>query len=124
MKPKKRWQVKQEVDINDITMIHTNLMILLTAFIIYCENHGKNATITSMIHDEVEGRISRTHSEGRAFDASVRGWTRTQIEKLVMVFNSRFKEIAAISASDGVPRAVVHHKTDKGAYHLHFQVRP
>jgi len=121
---KKRWNVKPEVDIMDVTMIHENLMILLTAFIMWCHQHGKPAVVTSMISDKVYGRVSRTHAEGRAFDISVKGWSPKEIEKFVNYFNRTFKEIAAISKSDLKPRAAVYHQVEGNAPHIHLQVKP
>jgi len=120
---RKYFNIKPEIDINDLMFMHPNALKLLVAFISYANGDGKPATVTSLL-DEVEGRATKTHRQGRAFDASVRGWKVSEVEILVNKFNIKYKDIAAISASDLVPRAVVFHKIKDGVFHLHFQVKP
>lgn len=66
---------------------------------------------------------SRTHSEWRAADISIRGWSLDEIDDLVFDLNDRFKHIAAISASDHVPRAAIYGDS-KHLDHIHVQCRP
>jgi hypothetical protein len=114
-------QKKPEVDMNDILLMHPNALILLAAFKKFCITYGLRCVITSLVNDYKGPRVSRSHTEGRAFDASVRDWEPVFIEKLLFKFNRDFKDIAAISYSDKKPRAVIFH--DGTAPHLHFQVR-
>lgn len=120
----KYWHHKPEVNISDLQNIKPELMMLFAAFVYYCNKVGKLAVITSIITDSVVGRKSKTHDQGRAFDARALGWSDAEVNKLVKYFNRKFVDIAAISASDREPRAVVHHKVDGNAYHFHFQVKP
>jgi len=72
--------------------------------------------------DEVTGRVSSTHAEGRAIDGRSVGWSDLHIKKFTALANDKFKDIAAISSADGTPRAVVWHDIGLGS-HFHFQCR-
>lgn len=115
---------KPEVSMEDIMVIDTKLAVLMAHFFVYCENNNLPCTVTSILSDQVKGRVHSTHSEGRAFDASVKGWSEDQIKKAIAYFNLSFRHIGAISAKTGRPTPIVYHKTKGGAYHFHFQVRP
>ena len=114
---------KDDVEIRDITKFKSNTSILFTEFIDYCRKMGLPCKITSLISDR--GNIktkSTTHEDGRAFDCSVDGWSIRQIRECEIFFNKMFKNIAAISYSDGIARCCIYHDSGYGD-HLHFQVR-
>ena len=89
----------------------------------YAAIEGLPVEITS-VFEHVEERQSRTHEEGRAIDISIRGWNEVQIAEVTTLLNTRMVGIAAISSSDGAPRAVVVHEIGALGRHFHLQVRP
>jgi hypothetical protein len=115
--------LKPEVDVFDFLQMHPSLYAIISFVLGYCQTHQLPCLITSLM-DEAEGRVSRTHQEGRAFDVSTRGWSEFHIHRLVKMTNDKFKDIGAVSNVDLVPRAAIYHKVDGGDYHFHFQVRP
>jgi len=113
-------EFKDDVQVKDIKIFTHNCQILFIAFMNYCQNRNVPCKITSLSSDRANVKaVSRTHEEGRAWDASIYGWSKHDIEDCLFHFNTYYKNIAALSASDLKPRAVIHHDN-----HLHFQVRP
>ena len=117
-------EFKNDIKLCDFSLLQPNSRILFQEFIVYCKSNNLRCRITSLISDR-EGvqSVSTTHQTGRAFDASIKGWTTDEIDNCILHFNLNYTNIAAISANDKKPRAVVHHNSGYGA-HLHFQVRP
>lgn len=77
-------------------------------------------TVSTLEEDKELERVSTTHLESRAFDLSVRGWNREQIEECVRVFSMKYRHMGAVGG-DGNPRPVYYHNAGTG-YHLHFQL--
>lgn len=118
------YTLKRGVDSKDLQMIQPALWILLTRTFLYCAEYELPCRITSLINDRKGVKAtSRTHESGRAVDISVRGWSETHKYRFQYVMNQEYSDIAAISASDHKPRAVVLHDSGRGP-HLHIQVRP
>ena len=115
---------KDDVRLDNITMVSPHMLYLFGAFSLWCHNHQLPVRITSIIDDYKGERISSSHSDGRAIDVSVANWPPDKIQQAVRHFNREYTHIAAISKRDGKPRAIVYHRVDGGAYHLHLQVRP
>lgn len=115
--------LKQHIKVHDILVLHPNLYLIITYAYQYAVTYELPFMITSLA-DEYSGRVSRSHIEGRACDLSVRGWSQFHIARLTNKINKQFKNIGAISLSDGVSRACVYHTMEGGAYHFHLQVRP
>lgn len=112
---------KKGVDPGDLRKMTANCGILFFEFINWCKYKRLPCEITSLISDrENVQAVSKTHETGRAFDASTRGWSTEDIDDCVFHFTTYFKNIAAISASDLKPRAVIYHDAGLGS-HLHFQ---
>lgn len=114
-------QKKPEVNMEDILNMNPNTWILMAAFKKFCVMHGLRCCLTSLIGDYQGPRVSKTHSDGRAFDASSKGWEDVFIKKLLFQINRDYSHIGAISYSDNKPRAVIYHNGT--APHFHFQVR-
>lgn len=115
--------VKAEVDIaEDFRHMKPALFFLFGAFLEYALHYELPVTVTS-ISDKAKNRVSRTHQEFRAIDISARGWSDFHAERITYHLNRKFKDVAAISASDHVPRAVILHDAGSGR-HFHLQVRP
>lgn len=115
-------QIKKGVNLEDILALHPNLIVLIGFYSAFCANHKLPCKITSLITDVVKGRVSRTHERGLAADCSVNGWPQDIIDEFVIQTNTKFYNIAAISASDNVPRACIYHDSGLGK-HLHLQVK-
>jgi hypothetical protein len=111
---------KEGVDPHDLSKFQPATWILWSATILYCEEFKLPLTITSLISDR-DGikTVSNSHQEGRAFDIRTAGWTEQSIHRFCFIMNRNYRDIAAISASDGVERAAVYHNN-----HIHMQVRP
>lgn len=112
--------LKEGVDPNDLLKLHHNLYRLISYAAWYCEDSNLKLVITSLISDRdgVKAK-SNTHAEGRAFDIRIRNWPYFQAVNFVNLCNERFKDIAAISSDDLIPRAAKLKST-----HIHLQVRP
>lgn len=122
---------KDGVDKNDWDKVHRNLLVLADYVIAHCETHKLPLVITSIIRPKIKG-VSKTdiHSKGRAFDISVRGWSKEDIKFLEDAINEKFT-IGAISLTDGKEREAVFEDAefdkegDQVKFpHFHFQVRP
>lgn len=114
---------KPGVDIKDFKWLTRQCEILFVAAMRYCHEHKLPMRITSMVSDRKDVvSKSSTHQEGRAFDLSVHGWEKDNIIDFVEWMNHNYKNIAAISSHDLVPRAAIYHNTGNG-YHIHCQVR-
>lgn len=118
---KQNFVLKSNVDVEDLTRIHPNLLLLFAHINKYAYDNNLPVTVTS-ITGAAFGRRTRTHKEGRAIDVSLRGWPEEFIEDIELTFNKLFKNEAAISASDLKPRAIVVHDAGTGN-HIHAQVR-
>lgn len=116
---------KEGVNHEDWHRVHPNLLVLADYVLAHCETHNLPLIITSIIRPKIKGvSVSKTHQEGRAFDASVKGWSDEDIRFLVDAVNEKLS-IGAISFSDGKEREVIYEDgiTAGTAPHLHFQVR-
>lgn len=123
---------KAGVNPNDWTKVHPNLLVVLDYVIEHCHAHNLPVVISSIIRPRLKVSKTDTHSEGRAFDISVRGWQIEDIEFLVDCINADLY-VGAISKSDGLEREALYEpdefeidpKTKKRKQvkwaHIHFQ---
>ena len=119
------FETKDDIKLEDLKMIQPALFVLFTRAVLYCNENKLPCRITSLISDRKDVKsVSRTHEQGRAVDISVKGWTQQHIHRFVFIMNRDYREIAAISASDGIPRAVIYHEYEGQGDHLHLRVRP
>jgi len=117
-------EFKSDVKVKDLSCLTSNCIAMFASFLEYCRKHGLRCKLTSLKSDRENVKsVSNTHETGRAFDASVKGWSKEEIKDCLDYFNEHYKTIAAISYGDMKPRAVVYHDAGYGS-HLHFQVRP
>lgn len=113
-------EFKEGVKVEDIKSFTPNCQILFIEWIKYCQKKNLPCKVTSLIQDRKDVVAkSKTHEQGRAWDASVWGWSDNDIQECVVHFKDAYKNIAALSYGDLKPRPVVYHDN-----HLHFQVRP
>jgi len=113
------------IAITDLQRVSPRLIVVLGDLIENLHRRGMPPLkMTSIIRDK-NSKIksaSRTHQEGRAIDISIMGWDVEEADDIVHDFNSKYEDIAAISASDGVPRLMLLHNSGYGP-HIHIQVR-
>lgn len=121
---------KEGVNKDDWNKVHRNLLVLADYVLAHTETYNLPMVITSIIRPKIKG-VSKTdiHAKGRAFDLSVRGWSKEDIAFLVDNINEKFT-IGAISLTDGQEREAVYEgpEFDKSGNqikwpHFHFQVR-
>jgi hypothetical protein len=116
---------KPGVNKDDWDKVHRALLALAEYTTTYCETYKLALVITSIIRPRIPGvSVSDTHAEGRAFDISVRGWSREAIRDFVDSINEIFT-IGAISLRDKKEREAVYEDgVAKGfGAHIHIQVR-
>lgn len=78
-------------------------------------------TVTTEVEDAALHRISASHREARAFDIRIKHLKAWQRRELQGYFNSKYKEIAAVTRSNHRPCLVVIHDSGKGI-HAHVQI--
>lgn len=115
---------KNQADLVDWLYCHPNLIIIRDYWAEWCYQNKTPALVTSIIRPQIQGiSKSRTHEQGRAFDASVYGWSTDEIDSLCADVNKEFSaSIGGISSFDLKPRACIYHFGT--GPHFHFQVRP
>ena len=123
---KERIKVKQGVNFEDFNEVNASLIIVLGYFLNFCEKNGLECTVTS-VKEHVEGRTSSTHEQGRAFDASVEGFSDSDILRCIGYMNKHVGKFGAYSSSDYKQRVIIHHEVfDKYGVsmgpHFHLQV--
>ena len=115
---------KEDIDLEDLKELQPATFVLFTHAVLFCQEHNLALKITSLKSDRKNVQsVSTTHSTGRAIDISVNGWPKTLIHKFVFDTNRMYREIAAISHSDGKPRAAIYHNYKGQGEHIHLQVR-
>lgn len=121
---------KPGVDKNDWDKVHLNLLILAEYVLAHTETYNLPMVITSIIRPKIPG-VSKTdiHAKGRAFDLSVKGWSKEDIQFLADTVNEKFT-IGAISLRDHQEREAVFEDAEFNKNgnqtkwpHFHFQVR-
>ena len=79
------------------------------------------ATVSTIEEDNLIGRKSRTHREGRAFDLRTWDLPKELVEECVDVFEKTYGHLGAISFKTNEPNLIVWHDAGTGA-HLHVQL--
>jgi len=91
----------------------------------YCSSHGMDYVITDIMSDSLEDeklkRVSKSHSEGRAWDVRTLNWPQWFREKFEKHFEKVYKDWAAVSASTGEKNLIVYHNSGFGE-HFHCQI--
>ena len=83
---------KDELDVADLRRMQPKIIWLLIDFWHHCKINNLPCLITSLMED-APGRKSTTHKDGRAFDASVRGWKEEDIDLFLVNFNNKWRNI-------------------------------
>lgn len=109
---------KEDVNPLDLLQITKNCSILLLAVWDYMRDNNLEMVITSLKSDRANVKaVSKTHETGRAFDMRIKHLSPDQIDEISAYFNSKYRNIAAVSAKSNTPICAVV-KPD----HIHFQV--
>lgn len=114
-------RIKPELDITDLLKIDPAILEMIAFTADYCLQYNLPCTITSLMED-VPGRRTSTHSDGRAVDFSSRSWGDFHIARFQHEFKNRFKGKGAFNRA-GEDRPIVYHKVPGGVAHFHMQVR-
>jgi len=115
-------EFSDDIDLEELRYMSEYILMIMIAFHSYTQKNGLPCRITSTT-EAVQGRKEKTHAQGRAFDASSRGFSSGEIFSLLRHFNTTYPHIAAISSKTGKKTLVTYHKMEDGEYHFHFQVR-
>ena len=119
----KSFSFKEEEKMLELAIIHPILLFVFSDFNFYCYERNLPVVVTSAVRHNIDGvSVSNTHLEGRALDISVKGWSHGDINEAKDHFNEKYKQFAAISASDYKPRLLVYHDVGLGE-HLHMQIK-
>lgn len=113
---------KDGVNIKDLKDMHHWVHSIFAELIHYCMIRDKEVVVTSLMTDQVEGRVSSSHVTGRAIDISGQDFSEAEAKTLESYLNMKFKDIGAISAKDGKVRACLWHNSGYGD-HFHLQCR-
>ena len=117
------FKLKPDVLITDLQKVNPRLLLVLSHFVSFCYENNLPCLITSIMEDNPSiERVSSTHSSGRGFDASSRGWGPHEIRSCVDYMEREVLDLGAYSSSDGAQRVVIYHDSGHGA-HFHFQVK-
>lgn len=108
---------RNPVQITDLQRVNPYLWRMLAWVIEYCERHGLECTVTSILRED------GIHADGRAFDLRSRSWPDYHIENIQKEMKKRFSKIAAIGRDSGLPEPCIYHKVDDDEYHFHFQCK-
>ena len=124
---KQYFNLKDDVNINDLTMISPHLLIVFSFLVLYGERYNLPIKISSIIRKKKDGiSQSTTHQSGRALDVSIAHfpqWTTLHIKRVVKKLNENYRSWGTMAEVGEVPRVAVYHKIQGGVPHLHLQVR-
>lgn len=109
---------KEGVNEKEIEMLTPTMWALLQIFSLEASYQLEDTLITS-IKEKVHGRVSKTHSEGRAVDIRTRDM-KINPKEFCDKFNEKYKRIGAISAKSGQQTPCVYHDSGNG-WHIHLQ---
>jgi len=92
----------------------------------FCKLHGVKFIITDIISDPMEDkllkRVSNAHSEGRAFDFRIHGWTKEFLDLFEKKFEALYVGWAATSLKTGKRNLIQYHDNGNGN-HGHCQIQ-
>lgn len=100
--------------------------IIANDMALYCHLNGVPFIITDILSDDLEdkllNRVSDSHSEGRAFDFRIHGWTKEFLDKFEKHFETKYARFAAYSKKTGKRNLIVYHDNGNGN-HGHCQIQ-
>ena len=114
------FKIKDDIILEDMMQWQEPMIWLFAATIRFCKQNGIPCKISSLISDrENVEAVSKTHETGRAFDLSIKGWTKTHIHKYCFFMNSNYSDWGAIGKTSGKSIVALYHNN-----HIHVQCRP
>jgi hypothetical protein len=114
-------KLKPEVDVFDLLRVDPSILEMIAFTYDYCLKYNLKCMITSLMED-VAGRRTSTHSDGRSVDFHSETWGDFHISRFQHMFREKFRGRGAFN-SKGEDRPIVYHKVPGGAAHFHMQVR-
>jgi hypothetical protein len=121
-RPSKKYiEFKEPGEVENLPFLNPWILIIMADVSLYCMQKNLPFIVTRTWDDPIENvSVSQTHY-GRAFDMSVKGWDDHNRDIFVKEFDNKYKQVAAISASDNQKRLIIYHDAGAGP-HFHFQV--
>lgn len=120
-----KFKSKQEE--SEFPLLKKRAQIIAQDMAQYCHIHGFEFVITDVMSDGSEDkklkRVSKSHTEGRAFDVRSRIWTEDFRKKLEKHFEEKYKDWAALSGKTLKPNLIEYHNSGTG-FHFHVQIKP
>lgn len=102
---------------------------IMTDMYLWCLDQNLPFLVTETVTTEEEDsklqRVSKSHFERRAFDISVKNWTKENGDLFLDHFNFKYQDVAAISKTNGKPTLVVDERDPKNTLrspHFHVQI--
>ncbi len=115
------FEFKDERDCAELLKnLQPEALIVFAHFAKFCRDNRIPCMVTNLFRRFPQSK-SYTHPEGRAFDASIRGWTETNVQDCIAYMILEVNHLGAYSLGDRRQRVVVRHDVGLGD-HLHFQV--
>lgn len=110
---------------DEIKKLKKRLQIILHDIDSFLDDRGHDLVITAVLSDIEEDkklkRVSKSHSEFRAFDFRTKGIPVKVLKELEEYLEDRYKSWAAVSADTGLPNVIFYHG-DGENIHAHVQV--
>lgn len=120
-------EFKSSKEREEFSQISPRLQYILEDMSRWVAAHGYRFVITDLLSDAYDdlrlGRVSASHSEGRAADVSIKGWPPDFQKKFELFFESAFNNDGAYSKRTREINLIEIHDNGNGA-HAHIQVRP
>ena len=113
-------KIKQDVLITELQQVRPDMLVVLAYFSLFCWENNLEGVGTS-VFEEITDRATKTHTEGRAVDVSVKGFGPRDITNCIEYLNENVGHLGAYSLSDGKQRVAVYHNVGLGP-HIHLQV--
>ena len=113
--------MKQGVPLEEVQEMKGMLVVVLGTLINWADVNGRLPVTITQVKNDTAVSVSKTHSTGRAFDVSVRGWTTEQMESCMKYMEKKIGHLGAYSKSDNKQRVCVLHDAGLGL-HIHCQV--
>lgn len=117
----------EKVLLEEYQLLKERAQIVMEDMALFCQSAGVEFIVTDIVSNPDEdkrlGRVSKSHSEFRAFDFRIWHWSKEFLAKFEQVFEHRYKHWAALSKETLQPNLIVYHDNGHGN-HGHCQIKP
>lgn len=114
-------KLSDNLDPMEFTFLSPVLLLIFADFNLWSQQRGLPVRLTNIINERIDNvSVSDTHSQGRALDVSVIGWTKEEIKEAVESFNKKYKSYGT-SADGKNPMVFVYHYVT--GWHFHIQIK-